>query len=116
MTQSTEKNITRRNKYHNYGHGTSRAEKKRGEELALLQRAGVITGLRSQVKFTLLPLQKKADGKAERSVTYIADYTYYDSTGNYVVEDVKGFRTPEYVIKRKLMLYIHGITIKEVNA
>ena len=49
----------------------------------------------------------------ERGVYYIADFVYYRD-GEYVVEDAKGVRTKEYIIKRKLMLYVHGIKIKEV--
>jgi len=49
----------------------------------------------------------------ERKVSYVADFVY--ARGNeLVVEDVKGVRTQEYIIKRKLMLHIHGIRIKEV--
>lgn len=51
----------------------------------------------------------------ERSVKYIADFVYTDkATGQTVVEDTKGVRTKEYIIKRKLMLYLHGIRIKEI--
>ena len=51
---------------------------------------------------------------AERKCEYIADFVYTDKDGNTIVEDAKGVRTPEYKIKRKLMLYRHGIKIKEV--
>ena len=51
----------------------------------------------------------------ERACSYIADFVYTDcKTGQTIVEDTKGMRTREYVIKRKLMLYMHGIRIKEV--
>ena len=51
----------------------------------------------------------------ERAVVYRADFAYIDcETGKYVVEDTKGFRTPEYILKRKMLLYIHGIKIKEI--
>lgn len=47
-------------------------------------------------------------------MTYIADFVYTDAaTGKLVVEDAKGMRTRDYIIKRKLMLYIHGIKIRE---
>ena len=49
----------------------------------------------------------------ERGVYYIADFVYYRD-GEYIVEDTKGVRTKDYIIKRKLMLYVHGIKIKEV--
>jgi hypothetical protein len=51
----------------------------------------------------------------EKAVRYVADFVYIDNdTGRMVVEDTKGFRTPDYIIKRKLMLKVHGITIKEI--
>ena len=49
----------------------------------------------------------------ERAVSYIADFVYTDENGKTVVEDAKGFRTKDYIIKRKLLLYMHGIRIKE---
>ena len=46
---------------------------------------------------------------------YIADFSYFDcDSGQITVEDAKGFKTPEYRLKKKLMLWIHGIRIKEV--
>lgn len=49
----------------------------------------------------------------ERPVAYIADFAYMQD-GKYIVEDTKGVKTPEYVIKRKLMLWLQGIRIREV--
>ena len=71
------------------------------------QLAGRISDLKCQVPFTLLPPQGK-----ERAVKYIADFTYMRD-GKLVVEDSKGFKTDVYRLKRKLMLYIHGIEIQE---
>jgi hypothetical protein len=93
-------------------------------ELSLLEKAGEITDLQRQVKFTLIPAQYEPDvigvrggvrrGKLlERETSYIADFVY-NRDGKQVVEDTKGFRTPDYIIKRKLMLYLHGIRIEEV--
>jgi hypothetical protein len=76
-------------------------------ELKLLERAGKISGLQRQVKFELLP---KQDG--ERAVYYIADFVYTEN-GRQVVEDVKGFRTKEYKLKKRMLLYFKGIRIKE---
>lgn len=92
----------------------SKKEYRRHVELKLLEQTGVITDLRRQVRFTLLPSQRDEEtGKViERPVTYLADFVYKDN-GRTVVEDVKGFRTKEYTLKRKLMLYIHGIRILE---
>lgn len=82
-------------------------------ELRLIEKSGAITDLKRQVKFVLLPVQR-VDGKVvERACTYIADFVYKER-GETVVEDVKGVKTKDYVIKRKLMLYIHGIKVKEV--
>lgn len=90
----------------------SRKEAKRYEELVLLERAGKVSNLETQVKFELIPSQR-IDGKVvERAVTYKADFVYLEN-GKKVVEDTKGFKTPEYIIKRKLMLYVHGIQVKE---
>ena len=76
-------------------------------ELKLLERAGVIQDLQRQVKYELIPKQE-----GERAVYYIADFVYTEN-GKKVVEDVKGMRTKEYKIKQKMMLYLHGIRIKE---
>lgn len=91
----------------------SKKEYKRFCELSLLERAGKITDLRRQVSYELLPSQR-IDGKVvERPVKYIADFVY-KTNGKEIVEDTKGFRTADYKLKRKLMLYFYGIRIKEV--
>lgn len=88
-------------------------EYRRWCELKLLERAGKIVDLKKQVKFELIPPQK-VDGKiAERACTYVADFVYRED-GKTVVEDTKGYKTKDYIIKRKLMLWVHGIRIKEV--
>lgn len=93
----------------------SRREANRYAELKLLERAGEISDLRMQVKYTLIPVQKKPSGGTERACTYTADFVYTDnSTGKETVEDAKGMKTQQYIIRRKLMLYIHGIEVKEV--
>lgn len=92
----------------------SKKEADRYKELKLCEMAGVIKDLKTQVKYELIPPQKDKDGKSlERSCTYIADFVY-EKDGETIVEDTKGFKTPEYIIKRKLMLKVHGIRIKEV--
>lgn len=97
----------------------SKKEARRYQELLKEQEAGKIHDLQRQVKFVLIPAQKeKTEGKKqgkvlERECCYIADFAYKTSTGNYVVEDTKGYKTPEYRIKRKLMLFVHGIRIRE---
>lgn len=93
----------------------SHKELRRYLELRLLERSGQITGLKRQAKFDLIPAQKDEKGKClERAVSYIADFVYQDENGQTIVEDTKGVRTKEYIIKRKLMLYKYGIKIKEI--
>lgn len=91
-------------------------EARRYGVLVLLQRAGEISDLQCQVSFDLIPTQKNSDGKTEVCVRYVADFVY-TSNQQTVVEDVKSEVTRKlraYVIKRKLMLERHGITIREV--
>lgn len=104
----------------------SKREAKRYQELSLLERVGAIQDLQRQVKFVLIPAQREPDtvgirggkkqGKLlERECAYIADFVYFDNEkGVKVVEDTKGFRTKDYIIKRKLMLWVHGIKITEI--
>ena len=87
----------------------SKAEAARWQELSLLERAGEITELERQVEYELIPKQK-----GERAVKYIADFRYVDNDGKTVVEDTKGVKTPAWIIKRKLMLRVHGIRVREV--
>lgn len=89
-------------------------EANRYAELKLLQRVGEISDLRTQVKYTLIPAQKKPSGGTERACTYTADFAYRDKTGREIVEDAKGVRTQQYTIRRKLMLWVHGIEVIEV--
>lgn len=92
----------------------SKKEAARYKELCLLERAGTIQNLKTQVKFVLIPSQKGENGKViERECSYIADFVYRQN-GQIIVEDTKGFRTKDYIIKRKLMLYVHGIKINEI--
>ena len=103
----------------------SKHERDRYCELRLLQEAGVISDLRCQVPFRLVPEQRGPDtlgprggrkrGRLiEKAVDYVADFVYLDGDGKTVVEDAKGVRTKDYIIKRKLMLWLHGIKIREV--
>ena len=95
--------------------------------MKLMESAGMIHGLTRQKKYVLIPAQREPDtegkrgGKVkgkllERECAYYADFTYYDKDGREVVEDVKSpaTRTEQYKIKKKLMLYVHGIQIVEV--
>lgn len=106
----------------------SRHEAVRYQELKLLERAGKITDLQTQVVFELIPAQyetyerysektgkKLKDGRRclERGCSYVADFVYRQD-GEEIVEDAKGMRTEEYRIKRKLMLWRHGIKVVEV--
>lgn len=124
-----------KSKYNNVkvGKNASLKEARRGAELRLLEKAGVITNLKEQVKFVLIPAQYESyerygkrgqrlkDGVrlSERECAYIADFTYtIAKTGENIVEDTKGYKGGTaydlFVIKRKLMLAVHSIRVKEV--
>lgn len=104
----------------------SRRERNRYIILSALQRAGEISDLRMQVAYELLPAIYEMEEKqlktkvkmvqrcAQRAVHYIADFVYKDKEGNEVVEDTKGMRTKEYLLKKKMMRALLGIQIKEV--
>lgn len=102
----------------------SRKEARRWEELMALAEAGEITELERQRKYQLTPevrehgigRDKKLGHVIELPSYYIADFTYRDSAGRLVVEDVKSpaTKTPQYILKRKLMLYLYNIRIREV--
>ena len=93
----------------------SQREYKRWCELKLLQRGKLISNLKRQVSFELIPPQRDKDTNklVERACCYIADFVY-TMDGKMVVEDTKGMKTKEYIIKRKLMLKEYGIRIQEV--
>lgn len=95
------------------GRFDSKKEYKRWLQLKELQANGTISDLNRQVPFELIPHQKIGGKVAERAVKYFADFTY-KVDGVLIVEDTKGLKTADYIIKRKLMLYVHGIRIKEV--
>ena len=90
----------------------SRKEADRYCELKLLQRAGAITDLKLQVPFELQPAFT-VNGKKIRAIYYIADFMYCQN-GVYVVEDVKGRKTKEYMLKRKMYAYKYKDEIREV--
>ena len=90
----------------------SKKEAKRYQELLLMQKVGLITDLKRQVPFILVPAFN-LNKKRYRNMSYIADFTYKQN-GKEIVEDTKGYRTEVYRIKKKLMAYIYQIEIKEV--
>lgn len=109
----------------------SKKEAERYLVLKSKERNGEITDLQLQVPFVLIPAQyeeevvytpKRHKEKIvrkilEQKVVYVADFVYTEE-GKVVVEDVKGYRNSTayavFVIKRKLMLFIHGIKVKEI--
>jgi len=92
----------------------SKHEAERYLFLKNLKVAGQITDLQLQKRFELIPNQY-IDGKLiEHKVSYVADFTYISKVDGLHVEDAKGIKTPQYIIKRKLMLQLYGIRIEEV--
>lgn len=108
----------------------STKEYKRWCELKVMEAGGYITNLQRQVKYVLIPTQREPDtigkrggihkGKLiEKECFYVADFTYkLANTDELIVEDVKGYKGggaySEFKIKKKLMLYVHHIRVKEV--
>lgn len=101
----------------------SKKEAERYIELKEKADAGMIFHLRLQEPYELIPKmeldvprvgRKGRLNYCERAVIYKADFAYINNKGQEVVEDVKGMKTPEYILKRKLMKYRYNIEIKEV--
>jgi hypothetical protein len=90
----------------------SKKEANRYLELKMLEKAGAIQDLQRQVKYVLIPSQRINGKVVERECSYKADFVYKEN-GETIVEDTKGFRTPEYKIKRKMMLLFYGVQIRE---
>ena len=109
------------NKYKNHkvtvdGHPfDSQREARRYKELKLMERAGVIKDLELQPKFELLPTIR-TETETLYKVSYYADFRYTDTkTGGVVVEDVKGYKTKTYILKKKMLLHKYqGIDFREV--
>lgn len=95
----------------------SKAEGRRYLVLKDMERKGEISGLECQVSFTLVP-EQIISGKKEKPVRYICDFRYTRKDGLVVVEDVKSAptKTREFILKRKLMWFIHKIAVIEVMA
>ena len=105
----------------------SKLEARRALELKQMAASGLISDLKEQVVYELIPKQvefveiqlkrsvKQKEVCIERACCYIADFVYTEN-GMKIVEDTKSkaTKTPEYKIKKKLMLHVHGIKIKEV--
>ena len=122
----------RRAKYHNKKvqydgiEFDSKKEMYRYIRLKSMQDEGLITDLRLQVPYEIIPaiyetttVQLKTKTKevtkcVQRATHYLADFVYRDQDGNEVVEDSKGLRTKEYLLKKKMMRAFLGIAIKEV--
>ena len=90
------------------------------------EKNGQIRDLQRQVKYTLIPTQyrdeivhlktkdKVVQRVAEREITYTADFVY-EKNGETVVEDFKGFPNDRWPLKKAMMLYLHGIPVREVK-
>lgn len=79
----------------------SKKEAERCTELNLLVKAKVISGLEVQKRFVLIPPRKYNKMPNERGLDYIADFVYMEN-GVMVIEDCKGYKTAEYIAKRKM--------------
>lgn len=110
-----------------YGHFDSKSEYERYLLLLDMERNGLITDLKRQVTYELLPQQTKVVRKelktkvkevvkvVEQDMKYTCDFTYYDKDGEFIAEEHKGskWNVDEAVrIKKKLLYYFHGIELK----
>ena len=117
MTLEEALKLKKESKYHNQKVELdgilfdSKREAHRWIELKYMERAKLITDLKRQVPFELIPAYGKRPG--ERAIKYIADFTYFEN-GKMVVEDAKGVKTDVYKIKKRIMRWRYGIEIKEV--
>lgn len=122
MRDNPQEKKKRDKKYNNVvvdtpdGRFDSRAELRRFEYLSMLLKAKEIKNLRRQVRYELIPAQVTPSGKKERPTHYLADFVYETKEGRTNVEDVKGAVTPEYRLKRKLLLHVHGIEVMEIKS
>ena len=90
------------------GKYASKREANMAANLSACAKGNDIWALREQVKFVLVPGDKKCS-----AITYIADFTYHDNAGYHVL-DAKGFKTDVYRLKKRLMHLLLGIEIEEV--
>lgn len=101
----------------------SKREYRRWCELKQMEQDGEIENLQRQVRIELIPAiyspdtigkrgGRKKGALLERKATYVADFVYMEN-GEKIVEDVKGLRTKDYILKRKILLWRYGIQIRE---
>lgn len=100
-------------KYRNIKSGgfDSKKEERRYHELRLLEKAGQIADLKCQQKIPLMGANGPVTTPTGRKSHYRADFTYTEN-GKHIVEDVKGYRTDVYLLKRGI-LAAQGIEVRE---
>lgn len=105
------KPVPKESKYHNKRSNgyASKHEERVARDLQVLADGGVITDLREQVAFTLVPGRNGI-----RGIKYIADFTWIDNQGWTHIGDAKGMKTPVYLLKKKMMYILYGLTIEEL--
>lgn len=82
-------------------------------QLKLLERCGAIRNLQLQVPFVLLDAYE-IKGRKVRAIKYVADFVFINEKGEQEVWDAKGWKTKEYLLKKKMFEYRYQIEIKEV--
>lgn len=93
----------------------SQKEALRYKELKLMEKAGVVKDLELQPAFELIPTIR-TEHETLRKTVYKADFRYFDVKADHeVVEDVKGFKTDVYKLKKKMLLHKYaGIDFREI--
>ena len=87
----------------------SMKESKRYVQLKELEKSGKITDLQLQVKYILFDKSKYG-----RKLSYIADFVYLNDKNEEVIEDVKGFKTPVYRLKKRVFEEKYHKVINEI--
>ncbi len=95
----------------------SKAEYERYIELRIMEKQGLISGLNVHPEYEIIPRQLSPAGNVLfRAARYTADFSYVRD-GKLIVEDVKSEYTrleKDYILRRKLMLYLNGIYVQEI--
>ncbi len=94
----------------------SKKEARRYQELKILEKANLIRELELQKRFTLQDKYQNGKGKKIRKIEYVCDFYYFDiKQGKYIVEDVKGYKTTVYKLKKKIFEAMYKpLTITEI--
>ena len=87
-------------------------------ELLSRKQAGEIIRIGFQPSYTLLAAFKDNEGKKQKPITYTADFFVTFADGRNEVIEVKGVRTRDYLLRKKMFLHMmrdKNIIFREVR-